>query len=124
MNRRSEGPEVTTRYAPRCFIGSFPDEARALDNIRLGQASLDESCPPDRRFRLALFRAAKLEDSGHGYKVLPLGEEEFVLYEVPGACEVFHAMSDMITDSEEEAKAWIEEAQAMGAPPHWRIFTR
>ena len=115
---------MATRYAPRCFIGSFPDEAAALDDIRTGQASLDESCPPEKRFRLEQFRAAKLEDTGRGYKLLPLGEEEFVLCEVPGACEVYHAMSDMITDTEEEAQDWIEEAQAAGAPPHWRIFAR
>jgi hypothetical protein len=115
---------VVTRYAPRCFVGSFPDEAAALDNIRQGQGSLDESCPPDKRSRLELFRSAKLVDTGHGYKELTLGEEEFALYEVSGACEVYHAMSDMITDTEEEARDWIEEAQAMGAPPHWRIFAR
>ena len=120
----NRGSEVATRYAPRCFIGSFPDEAEALDNIRLSPASLDESCPPDKRFRLELFRAAKLEDTGHGFKLLTVGEEEFVLYDVPGACEVYHAMSDMIADTEEEAQAWIEEAEAMGAQVHWRIFAR
>jgi hypothetical protein len=117
-------PKLTTRYAPRCFIGDFADEAAALDEIRKGQASTDETCAPDQRLRLEPIRAEKLEDTGHGYKVLTIGEDEFVLCAVPGACEVYHAMSNMIADTEEEAQAWIEEAEAMGVQAPWRIFAR
>lgn len=115
---------MAARFAPRCYVGDFADEAAALDEICKGQALIDDSCPPDKRFRLDLFRAAKLDDTGHGYKVLTVGEDEFVLCAVPGGCEVYHAMSDMITDTEEEAKAWIEEAEAMGVHETWRIFAR
>lgn len=115
---------LTTRYAPRQLYGVFPGEAEAIDDIRKTLAATDESRPPHLRYQTELFRAAKLEAAGRGYKVLALGEEEFVFCPTPGACEVYHGMSDMITDTMEEAQAWIGEAEAMGVQAHWRIFRR